>query len=156
MSTTLSPSGLVAPAVTDKVSDTIAALAADMSILNAFYPIGTIYQSTHSTDPSTFLGGTWTQMQDGRVLISSSTAHPAGSTGGEETHQLTVAEMPAHTHDNSPTEHSTSVSPGSPSSVSVNDTSGVSAAYQTGSTGGGGAHNNMMPFRAVYMWERTA
>ena len=152
MSTTLSPSGLVAPAVTDRVADTIAALAADMSILNAFYPIGTIYQSTHSTDPSTFLGGTWTQMQDGRTLIAASTAHPAGSTGGEETHLLTVAEMPSHTHPESVPNMIQNTATGSESYGFVADGSWKGS----GSTGGSQAHNNMQPYRSVYMWERTA
>ena len=152
MSTTLSPSGLVAPAVTDKVSDTIAALAADMSILNAFYPIGTIYQSTRSTDPSTFLGGTWTQMQDGRVLVAASTAHPAGSTGGEETHVLTVAEMPSHAHPESVPNLIQNTATGSESYGFVADGSWKGS----GSTGGSQAHNNMQPYRSVYMWERTA
>ena len=152
MSTTLSPSGLVAPAVTDKVSDTIAALAADMSILNAFYPIGTIYQSTRSTDPSTFLGGTWTQMQDGRVLVAASTAHPAGSTGGEETHVLTVEEMPSHAHPESVPNVIQNTATGSVSYGFVADGSWKGS----GSTGGSQAHNNMQPYRSVYMWERTA
>src|SRR4051794_2003591 len=34
----------------------------------------------------------------GRVAIGISATHAQGSAGGEETHTLTVAEMPAHTH----------------------------------------------------------
>ena len=37
-------------------------------LLNAF-PVGAIYITTTNTNPSTFLGGTWTQFAQGRVLI---------------------------------------------------------------------------------------
>ena len=153
MSTTLSPSGLVAPAVTDKVSDTIAALAANFQLLNAFYPVGSIYESTRPTNPSTFLGGTWTALT-GRVLVGAGTEFPAGTTGGERTHVLTVAEMPAHTHPST-----------SPNTLQnhVTDTGGTAYGFiadgswtDSGSAGGGAAHENMPPYRSVYMWERTA
>ena len=153
MSTTLSPSGLVAPAITDKVADTINALASNFQLLNAFYPIGTIYQSTRSTDPATFLGGTWTALT-GRFLIGAGTDFPAGSTGGERTHTLTVAEMPAHKHPST-----------TPNIIQnrVTDTGGTDYGFisdgswtDSGSDGGGAAHENMPPYRSVYMWERTA
>ena len=153
MSTTLSPSGLVAPAVTDKVSDTIAALAANFGLLNAFYPVGSIYMSTKSTNPGAFLGGTWTALM-GRVLVGAGTDFPAGTTGGEAKHTLTVAEMPAHKHPST-----------TPNLLQnhVTDTGGTAYGFITdgswtdsGSEGGGAAHNNMPPYRSVYMWERTA
>ena len=84
MSSKTGTMGLTKPDVNDKVSDTIAALAANFGILDAMYPIGTIYQSTKSTNPSTFLGGTWTALT-GRFLVGAGTDYPAGTTGGEAT-----------------------------------------------------------------------
>ena len=73
-----------------------------------------------------------------------------GTKEGEFEHTLTIAEMPAHTHNNSPTGRSSSTNTGSVSSVSVNDSTGITAPYQTGSKGGGQSHNNMQPSVGVY------
>lgn len=62
------------------------------------YPVGSFYFSQNSTNPATLFGGTWEQLEQGRVLLSQGTNYPAGSTGGEATHTLTVAEMPKHSH----------------------------------------------------------
>jgi len=67
-----------------------------------------------------------------------------GDTGGSETHTLTTAEMPAHTHDVSGTVSSVSTggaASGAQTFVNaVNTTTGTST-----STGGDGAHNNVQP-----------
>lgn len=67
------------------------------------WPIGAIFLSVVSTDPATLLGvGTWAALGAGRVLVGLDTEQSAfdtvRKTGGETTHTLTVAEMPAHTH----------------------------------------------------------
>ena len=67
------------------------------NFLNKIYPVGSIYISTANTNPSTFLGGTWENYADGRVLkgIKSGTA---GTTGGSSTVTLSTSNLPAHTH----------------------------------------------------------
>ena len=73
------------------------------------YPIGSIYMSTNTTSPATFLGGTWEQIKD-RFLLCSGSTYGNGTTGGAATinlnhahwtanHTLTIAEMPSHSHD---------------------------------------------------------
>jgi microcystin-dependent protein len=81
----------------------------------------------------------------GRTAIGSGTgsgltARTLGQTGGEETHLLTIPEMPAHTHSYSGgiVPNVLSSGGGHPQPEEVGQT--------TGSTGGGGAHNNMQPF----------
>ena len=60
--------------------------------------------STVATNPAELFGfGTWEAMPAGRVLLAQGqsewgTNYTAGSKGGEATHQLTVGELPAHTH----------------------------------------------------------
>lgn len=66
-------------------------------LIDSIYPVGSIYMSVNSTNPQTLFGGTWQRIQ-GRFLFAADSKHAAGSTGGEETHQLTVDEMPSHTH----------------------------------------------------------
>ena len=57
------------------------------------YPIGSYYWSSDNTSPASLFGGTWETIS-GKFLLSASDAHWAGATGGEETHSLTVAELP--------------------------------------------------------------
>lgn len=68
-------------------------------VLTKAYPIGAIYCSTVSTNPTELFGfGTWEYIEQGRVLLSQGNKYNAGTTGGAETHTLTVAEMPSHKH----------------------------------------------------------
>ena len=71
--------------------------------LDMCYPVGSIYMSTVATSPADLFGGTWEAMPAGRVLLAQGTSewgveYKAGSTGGEHEHQLSVGELPAHSH----------------------------------------------------------
>lgn len=68
-----------------------------------------------------------------------------GETGGAKTHTLDTTEIPAHTHTISANNGGTGGSTPSPGSTS----SSTNATYQSGSTGGGGAHNNLQPYIAL-------
>ena len=70
-----------------------------LRLIDSIYPIGSIYLSVNSTNPSTLFGGTWEAIQD-KFLLSAGTIYSAGTTGGEATHTLTTEEMPIHKHDN--------------------------------------------------------
>lgn len=101
----------------------------------AAYPVGSIYVSTSGTSPATLFGGTWEQIQ-GRFLLGASSSHSAGSTGGEETHKLTTAEMPSHSH----TFHGQSATT---SNNSVGHTHSIP--QLSGSTNAAGAHHHTIP-----------
>lgn len=74
-------------------------------------------------------------------------ANTVGATGGEETHVLITAEMPAHTH---PYNTPSTTAQGTGSGNNINAGS-VNSAQTTSSTGGDGAHNNMQPSLVMMM-----
>ena len=119
------------------------------------WPVGSIYTSTKSTDPHELFGGTWEPIQD-TFLWCAGPKHAAGTTGGEETHKLTIDEMPAHSHMQYVT-----ANPGQgihDTREDYNTDSQNLDTYdhiQTGSTGGSQPHNNMPPFVSVYAWKRV-
>lgn len=63
----------------------------------ASYPVGSVYTSSKPTSPAELFGGTWEPIQD-TFLWCAGPKHAAGTTGGEETHTLTVDEVPSHAH----------------------------------------------------------
>ncbi|HWQ07801.1 MAG TPA: tail fiber protein, partial [Holophaga sp.] len=82
----------------------------------------------------------------GRFPLGVSSTYMLGKTGGEETHTLTVDEMPAHTHPTysrytSNLQHDDN----DEGDRGVLSTQGAT----TGSSGGGYAHNNMPPYLAM-------
>ena len=166
------------------VRNAIAKFAPMLDTMKKIYPVGSIYISTVSTNPTTLFGfGTWKAMPAGRVLLAQGksdwgTTYEAGSTGGEATHQLTVGELPSHNHTgstNTTGEHTHGVwtdninSVGNAMSIACNQgislynikanttSSGNHAHTVTiSNTGNNNAHNNMQPYYTCYMWHRTA
>ncbi len=55
-----------------------------------YMPIGSIYISVNSTNPSTYFGGTWQQIKD-RFLLACGDSYSNGSTGGSSTHNHTLS-----------------------------------------------------------------
>ena len=73
---------------------------------NKIYPVGSIYMSVNSTDPSELFGGEWEQIED-KFLLACGTNHTNGTTGGAETVSLTEQEMPRHNHSTNAHSHTT-------------------------------------------------
>lgn len=122
------------------------------SLFNYFYPVGSYYETSDASfDPNTAWGGTWVLEAEGQVHIGAGSNYTIGDTGGEETHTLTIDEMPSHTHN-------------LPNVMGyVNSTGGGNGTYgavatwtAVGNTGGGQAHNIMQPYTVVNRWHRTA
>ena len=171
------------------------------------YPIGSIYMSCASTDPSQLFGGTWVRIKDCFLLALGDTWTINGQTGGEATHTLTANEIPSHNHsytkapnitdghslgwnEQPPHTHAYKVQgvqgqaegkyfvtntghvdseggsdlrnnliigAGNASGTATAHTHGITnTTADTGSKGGGQAHNNMPPFMVVNVWTRTA
>lgn len=69
-----------------------------LQVLQAVYPVGSIYCSYGTVSPATLFGfGQWTKIE-GRFLLGANATYSLGSTGGEATVALTVAQLPAHSH----------------------------------------------------------
>lgn len=98
-------------------------------------------------------GGVWELTAINRMPIGAGDKYALGDTGGEETHTLTLEEVPAHTH-------STNISSGTGGSISAGQVSWgnnrIANYYTTNTLGGGKAHNNMPPYQAFYIWKRIA
>lgn len=138
-------------------------------LINTLYPVGTVLTTTTSANPGTIYGvGTWTAFGQGRTLLgigsnAANTNTTYGSMaagvinrttpeelGGESTHQLTIAEMPSHNHQQTL---------GGPVSTVANVPGGyvvgASNTSLTTNTGGDQPHNNIQPYVTVYFWKRT-
>ena len=123
------------------------------------YPIGSIYVSTSATfNPQTTWGGTWVKTAKGRCLIGANDTYPLGSTGGEAEHTLTVDEMPSHNHSSSRINWYNNLQNNgiAAETVAKSNLKVDGPDSNTSYTGGSKAHNNMQPYLAVYIWERTA
>lgn len=105
------------------------------NLLSYVYPVGSIYMSTSSTSPASFLGGTWERIQN-RFLLAAGSSYSAGGTGGEATHKLSVAEMPSHSHTVNSHSHSIPSLSGSTNNTGLHAHGQlVTAATGSGSTG---------------------
>ena len=132
--------------------------------MSLVYPVGSIYMSINEVSPATLFGGVWDRIQD-TFLLAASGAHPAGETGGEKAHRLTVNEMPKHSHPS----YLNYWSGGSDTipqwrwyfndsayaEAATDKANGRLANYLTQVEGGDQAHNNMPPYLSVYMWKRV-
>ena len=132
--------------------------------LSEVYPVGSIYMSTEPTSPASLFGGSWSQLT-GRFLIGvgrgvddNDIAYEfmAGEQHGEYVHQLSVAEMPKHTHEISYRKNDSSSYHNDGTNVPHIWTSDYTqrGTVTSGATGSNSYHNNKPPYLAVYMWKR--
>ena len=149
-------------------------------IFDLIYPVGSIYMSVNGANPSTiFTGTTWVSWGSGRVPVGvnadNTNFNTVEKTGGAETHTLTTAQLPSHSHDTQGWKYTFSGNScatiktktgadyhgeanGSISYTRVTEDK-KSSQYGTTpilETGSGQAHNNLQPYITCYMWKRTA
>ena len=137
-------------------------------ILDKTYPVGSIYITIDSKNPSETLGGTWESYGQGRTLMGAGTGTDTNSesktfevnaTGGEYNHTLTVAEMPSHNHAISIGSGTTKIGTGANFSFFTNWSSNItysSLSFNSNDKGGSKAHNNIQPYIVTYMWKRIS
>jgi len=128
-------------------------------VLSRVYPVGAIFTTVTAYADSAAVvavigGTTWVAFGAGKVLVGVDTEdsdfETVEKTDGAKTHTLTTAEMPAHTHNGNNDDTGGADNPsGNPRTLKQ------SGSDNTGSTGGGEAHNNLQPYITVYMWKRT-
>lgn len=124
------------------------------TLLDWTHPVGSIYQSTKSTDPADLFGGTWEAINN-VFLLAAGTIYRPGTIGGESEVTLTADEIPEIKMSYQYTGQSTVIGT---DAIRLYDGDGKINQY-TGpqsSNCGGKAHNNMPPYLAVYTWKRTA
>ena len=141
------------------------------------YRVGDYLFSESATHPSTSWPGTsWVQVQE-RTILGASEDYPVGSEGGEAQHTLTEDELPeisGNIYAGSGTAPPSGEGIGAFRSgegvfsvsqerakglVNSGNTAwpgGSAYAYANLEFGGGQPHNNLMPYRAAYIWRRTA
>lgn len=128
-------------------------------ILNMVYPVGSVYMSTSSANPSTFIGGTWQRYAQGRTIVGVSENETefnyAGKTGGEKSHRLTNQEMPSHSHGFNGNKMVGNGFGDAPANVTASG-GWFQLHSKTGSEGGDQPHNNLQPYITTYIWLRTA
>ncbi len=158
-------------------ANTASSALTNLGVVDLIYPVGSIYMSVNSTNPSTLFGGTWVSWGAGRVPVGVDTSDSDFSTvektGGEKTHTLTVSEMPNHNHHMQKMMDWDGSFIGTVQDVAFEQvdgahirmeqrtvTDGVELVANYGSyTDGAGnnqAHNNLQPYITCYMWKRTA
>ena len=123
------------------------------------YAVGYIYTTIDASfDPNTVFGGTWEKIENKFLRGSGTDADGnllnVGDTGGEETHTLTLDEMPAHSHGYSSYSFSTTAA-GSGSNTVVSSIKSSSAT--TATTGGSANHpfSILPPYLVVIYWKRV-
>jgi hypothetical protein len=135
------------------------------------YPVGAIFTTVtayaNSAAVVAAIGGTtWVVFAAGKMLIGLDSTDTdfdtIEETGGAKTHTLTESEIPSHDHTlgSAADDFKYLVRYTGTLTGSGFDSSPGEIDSHTGgliqSVGGDGAHNNMPPYIAVYMWKRTA
>ena len=146
----------------------VATTALVFAVMQALYPVGSIYTNiSSSTNPATLFGfGTWVALEGVTVYGRSSTDSTfgtAGGTGGSKdaivvshTHSITD---PGHTHNyvRVPNGGQTTIGTGDiVSGLTTVATSSSTTGISINSTGSSATNANLPPYVVAYMWKRTA
>ena len=156
-------------------AEEIRVLGGYASILDAVYPIGSIYMSVSPTNPGDLFGGTWEAWGAGRVPVSVN-AQDKDFNAAEKTGGTKDAELPSHSHgsflgsigpfgvDGFVGGDASSLQPSDPNdskngylfTISRGDNKYVDKNEARTSSVGKPVASNLQPYITCYMWKRTA
>lgn len=143
-------------------------LSSDVTdLIDVIYPVGSIYMSVNSVNPSTLFGGTWEQIED-TFLLASGTNYANGTTGGSADSVVV-----SHNHKataNNFLESNTALTRGGQRAYTPPNSDGIYYIYSNNSntnttlnihnttqnSGVSGTGKNMPPYFVVNVWKRTA
>lgn len=136
------------------------------TLINLIYPIGSIYISVNSTNPSLIFGGTWEAFGTGRTLIgvdaSDTSFNTVEKTGGSKTHTHGLTNAYSSFMSSGTTAKWNEVNTGISQTTNYYGTfSSKSTASNTttwGSKlfGSTDSASSLQPYITTYMWKRTA
>lgn len=129
-----------------------------VNLLDALYPIGSIYFNIESISPATTIGGTWTQLTGGCLACAGSDGYASsGAIGGSK--KISIAQMPSHGHPLLMAYQDSNLQTGIDWTWDANgnwqwDWDGTNSNGRMGRTGNG---EDYIPYHtSVYVWKRTA
>ena len=149
----------------DKLADAVK--TAISTVIKGIYKVGDYFITHNDEDPAKRFGGTWELCKD-IFLLGAGGDYELLSTGGEKEHTLAVEELPEHRHfvfseayENPRVLNKTSLAcsdSGDNGRYNYALTTSDKEAHlgNSGKTGGGKAHNNMPPYKAVYIWVKIS
>lgn len=129
-------------------------------IIDAIYPVGSIYMSVNNVNPSELLGGTWVAWGAGRVPVgvntSDSNFNTVEKTGGSPDVTLTQNQLPSSLSFKTNDIGFQTYGEGTAQGEEVGSPFGSNTTLNLINSGGGQAHNNLQPYITCYLWKRTA
>lgn len=144
-------------------------------LIDYVYPVGSIYMSVNSTNPATFIGGTWARITD-VFLLAGGNSHAPGSVGGSWSHTHSygiqfgsyyssasfesnsssgVVNYDSNNSMNIKTWDSVGSATGIRNNAITNGQTNVSMAHYRG-VGNASYSSSVPPYLAVYVWQRIS
>lgn len=150
------------PGLQDELDEIRASIGSGGSVnLLDVYPVGSIYMTMDEKEPAAIFGGVWEKIER-RFLIGASDKngeeYVAGATGGFTDHELTLAQMPPHTHGFKMLAEQVAAG-NNYARMDSSSTATISSSLVTSAGGIDGETQDfsiMPPYLAVYIWRRTA
>lgn len=144
-------------------------------LIDIFYPVGAVFESTNSENPSSFMGGTWERFGNGRVTVGVDENDGTGTLSGGNKTLGSMNPLSYHTHQLKMILNGASgVQGGTKYGITyggnqswragdlaeISSTSDVLPNTETGAVakakGDNTNHNNWQPSISVYRWRRIA